>query len=87
MDEPTAWLDITAQEDFYARLEGIMDRPWRTLIIVSHDINTVYAKSNLVVCLHQGICCIGHPDDQHLSDDIRHIFGEHVLPYHHHHHD
>lgn len=87
MDEPTAWLDINAQEEFYDGLEGIMDRPWRSLVIVSHDIHTVYAQSDLVVCLHQGICCVGRPDDQHLSDDIRRLFGEHVLPYRHHHHE
>lgn len=53
MDEPTAGLDIGAQGAFYEMLDEIMAREGRSLVIVSHDIRTIYAKSTTVLCLHQ----------------------------------
>lgn len=53
MDEPTAGLDISAQGAFYEMLDEIMAREGRSLVIVSHDIRTIYAKSTTVLCLHQ----------------------------------
>lgn len=81
LDEPTAWLDIRAQEEFYALLDHLHEQHGMSLVIVSHDMHTVYSKSDLVVCLHQGVCCTGSPHDSWFSTHIQTLFGSHVLPY------
>jgi zinc transport system ATP-binding protein len=57
LDEPTAGLDIQAQQSFYELIEHIHNAHDVALVIVSHDMNTVYSKSHKVICLHQGMCC------------------------------
>lgn len=85
LDEPTAGLDISSQETFYEILDQVHEQMWCTIIMVSHDIHTVYSKSDQVICLHKGICCVGKPQDQKLQTDIKQLFGSYVSPYTHHH--
>jgi zinc transport system ATP-binding protein len=81
LDEPTAWLDVLAQKEFYGLLEHIHQEHKMTLVMVSHDMHTVYSKSDAVICLHQGMCCTGSPHDASFSDDVKELFGGYVLPY------
>lgn len=81
LDEPTAWLDIWAQKEFYSLLEHIFDEHTVSIVLVSHDIHTVYSRSDVVVCLHNWLCCSWSPNDAWFSNDIKDVFGGYVVPY------
>lgn len=85
LDEPTAGLDVWSQEEFYRMLDVIHDVLWCTIIMVSHDIHTVYNKSDQVICLHQWVCCVGKPDDDHIKTNMHTMFWGYLSPYKHHH--
>ena len=88
LDEPTAWLDLTSQEEFYTLLETVHLFTWCAIMIVSHDVHTMYAKSDRVVCLHKWCHCIGKPSDEQLGEDLKKLYGKHITPYlHRHDHD
>jgi zinc transport system ATP-binding protein len=58
------------------------------VLMVSHDLHWVMAKTDHVVCLNQHVCCQGHPE--HVGNDpaYRALFGDNtrnIAPYHHHH--
>jgi len=81
LDEPTAWLDVSAQKEFYALIEHIYQEHTLSIVLVSHDIHTVYSKSDIVVCLHNGLCCSWSPSDTWFSNELKDVFGGYVIPY------
>jgi len=88
LDEPTAWLDVVAQQEFYTLLEHIHNKHKISIVLVSHDIHTVYSKSDSIICLHEWVCCTGSPDDTVFSQEVSTLLGWYVMPYlHTHDHD
>lgn len=81
LDEPTAWLDITAQKEFYTLIDHIQHEHNISIVLVSHDIHTVYKNADTVVCLHQGACCTGSPDDAQFSQEVKDLLWWYVVPY------
>jgi len=81
LDEPTSGLDVVAQEEFYTLIDHIQQEHNITIIIVSHDLHTVYSKSDTVVCIHKGVCCTGCPNNEVFSDQVTDLFGGYVIPY------
>ena len=88
LDEPTAWLDVRAQKAFYELIDHIHTHHWTSIVLVSHDIHTVYSKSDTIICLHQWVCCSGSPHDSDFSQTMHQLLEGHVIPYlHSHTHD
>jgi len=81
LDEPTSWLDVVAQKEFYALIDHLHKEHNMTIVIVSHDIHTVYSKSDTVICIHKGICCTGSPWNIGFSDQMTNLFDGYVVPY------
>lgn len=85
LDEPTAWLDIVAQEAFYDLIDHLYKEHNMSIVLVSHDIHTVYRTSHKVICLHEGICCTWSPQDKYFWKKIHTLLGTYVVPYGHDH--
>ena len=85
LDEPTSGVDVLGEETFYALIDDIHRDTGVAIILVSHDIHTVFARSSRILCLDGHICCSGHPTDLAGHAEIRRLFGEHIVPYTHHH--
>jgi len=81
LDEPTAWLDVSAQKEFYSLIEHIYQEHRVSIVLVSHDMHTIYSKSDTVICLNSWFCCSWSPNDTLFSDKIKREFGEHRTPY------
>ncbi len=85
LDEPTAGIDVTGQHHFYDLIEELQKELKIAIILVSHDIHTVFAKSTKVICINGHICCQGTPKSVSESPEFNELFCHHLAPYHHHH--
>jgi len=81
LDEPTAWLDIIAQQEFYTLVEHVHQEHKVSIVLVSHDIHTVYSRSDQIICLHQGACCAWSPNDKSFSQEVNKLLGWYIIPY------
>lgn len=55
LDEPTANIDVRAEEDIFALLRGYSER--MTIIVVSHDIGFISGYVDRVGCLNRTLAC------------------------------
>ncbi len=90
LDEATAGIDIVGEKDFYDLIEKIHTEYKITIIMVSHDIHTVFAASDKIFCINKHICCSGKPAEVSQDTQFKKLFGHNLAPFshkhdHHHH--
>jgi zinc transport system ATP-binding protein len=61
LDEPAQNLDIASQMEFYALLDSYHKESGCAVVMVSHDLHLVMARTTRVLCLFRHICCQGTP--------------------------
>ena len=78
LDEPTQGVDIMGQKILYEKLISFQENSKCSIILVSHDLHLVFAKSHRVICLNGHICCIGTPDDVQNDNLYLDLFGSYT---------
>ena len=71
LDEPTANIDIRAEEDIFALLKQYNEH--MTIIVVSHDIGFISAYVDRVACLNQTLLC--HATSEISGKTIEELYG------------
>ena len=91
LDEPAQGLDVTGQIELYSLIEQIRGSQGTAIVLISHDLHWVMAKTDQVICLNRHICCSGHPHLVSKEPAFRDLFGlpagDGLAPYAHPHHD
>ncbi len=89
LDEPAQGVDLIGQGELYDLIAKIRDRHHCAILMVSHDLNLVMARTDTVVCLNQHICCSGHPEQVSRDPAFAQMFGKAAagLAFYTHHHD
>jgi len=82
LDEPTSNIDTQADRDLQEIIEEEKIQN-KTIIIISHDIDTVARQADQIVCLNQTVCCRGKPNLVMRSKEFQNLF--HDTHYHHSH--
>jgi zinc transport system ATP-binding protein len=89
LDEPVQGVDVNGQLELYNLIQSLRDRLRCAILMVSHDLHLVMAKTDHVICLHHHICCSGAPDTITSHPSYVALFGqqqsEQLALYHHHH--
>lgn len=67
-DEPTAGIDIGAEETIYTSLEKLRKKRNLTILLVTHDLSIVYKFASNCLCLNRKILCFGKP--QRLTSKV-----------------
>ncbi len=84
LDEPTTGIDERSQAEFYDLLQTLQARGI-TIVIVSHEIDTVLALVTRVICLNRTVLYDGPPQqfeaDKHLPSYYK---AQHIQLHHHH---
>lgn len=75
LDEPVQGVDVIGQGELYDLIGAIRDQKQCAVVLVSHDLHIVMAKTNRVVCLNQHICCEGSPDKVSRDPAFAQMFG------------
>ena len=60
LDEPTQGVDVNGQLALYDLIDQLRKELGCAVLMVSHDLHLVMAKTDEVLCLNQHICCSGH---------------------------
>lgn len=75
LDEPTAGVDTTTQNQFYDMLDQINREKLITLVLVTHDIGVVTKHVTKVACLNQRLVYHGDHEEFCNSAQARSMFG------------
>lgn len=76
LDEPTQYLDVTSQQEFYKLLKQIKETTGLTVFLISHDLFTVMKNSDQVICINGHVCCIGKPNEASNNLDFKNALSE-----------
>ncbi|HLC91324.1 MAG TPA: metal ABC transporter ATP-binding protein [Candidatus Nanoarchaeia archaeon] len=83
LDEPTAGVDVQAQQAFYALLKQL-NKKGITIILVTHEVGVLSSLVKKVLCINHRICCMGHPQD--MPKLLKQMYGQHFIHHHEHNH-
>lgn len=75
LDEPVRGVDTAGEAELYALIARLRDERGVGVLLVSHDLHVVMAKSDRVLCLNRHICCSGVPDDVAQHPEYMRLFG------------
>jgi len=74
LDEPTASVDIKTRDDILHQLVSL-NRDGVTILMTTHEVNTVAAHLPWVVCINRGIVAQGAPRDVFTNDVLSRTFN------------
>ncbi|VFP84302.1 Zinc import ATP-binding protein ZnuC [Candidatus Erwinia haradaeae] len=75
LDEPTQGIDINCQITLYDLIDQLRHELKCGILIVSHDLHFVMAKTDEVICLNQHICCSGTSQAVSQHPEFISMFG------------
>lgn len=90
LDEPASGVDYAGEAELYDLIGALRDTRGLGVLLVSHDLHVVMAKSDRVLCLNGHVCCSGRPETVAKNADYLRLFGPEAartLALYHHHHD
>ncbi|KLV09166.1 zinc ABC transporter ATPase [Photobacterium aquae] len=89
LDEPVQGVDVNGQLELYSLIQSLRDKLNCAILMVSHDLHLVMAKTDNVICLHHHVCCSGAPESITNHPSYVALFGrqqsEQLALYQHHH--
>lgn len=77
LDEPTQGVDVSGQVALYDLIDHIRHTLGCGVLMVSHDLHLVMAKTDEVLCINHHICCSGTPETVTAHPDFIAMFGYH----------
>jgi len=74
LDEPTSGVDIKTRDDILHLLADL-NRDGMTVVLTTHELNSVAAHLPWVVCVNRRVIAEGDPDDIFSSDVLGRTYG------------
>jgi zinc/manganese transport system ATP-binding protein len=78
LDEPTASADIRTRHDIL-HLLGDLNEEGITVLLTTHDLNSVAAHLPWVICLNQHVVAEGAPDEVFTEDVLSRTYGAEMV--------
>ncbi|KAB2940426.1 MAG: metal ABC transporter ATP-binding protein [Hyphomicrobium sp.] len=75
LDEPVQGVDYTGEADLYNLIGKLRDAAGFGVLLVSHDLHIVMARSDRVICLNHHVCCSGVPEAVAQHPAYGRLFG------------
>jgi len=75
LDEPLQGVDFSWEAILYRQIRAWRDSLSCGIMLISHDLHSVMAASDRVLCLNGHICCSGKPQDVAASAAYSGLFG------------
>ncbi len=75
LDEPVQGVDFNGEIALYNLIGDLRDRLGCGILLISHDLHIVMARTDTVICLNGHVCCHGSPDTVAGSPEYFQLFG------------
>ncbi|VFP82034.1 zinc ABC transporter ATP-binding protein ZnuC [Candidatus Erwinia haradaeae] len=75
LDEPTQGIDVNGQVILYDLIDQLRHELNCSILMVSHDLHLVMAKTDRVLCLNHHICCSGTSESVSQHPEFISMFG------------
>lgn len=75
LDEPVQGVDFSGEVALYDLIGRIRDETGCGVLLISHDIHVVMARTDTVICLNGHVCCSGTPEAVSASSEYSALFG------------
>ena len=75
LDEPVQGVDFGGEIALYDLISDIRERTGCGILLISHDLHVVMAKTDTVICLNGHVCCHGSPQSVSLHPEYLRLFG------------
>ena len=77
-DEPTAGIDFEGEETIHNLIHRTQRERKLSVILVTHDLTTVYSEANHVLCMNDRVSCYGLPSEVLDPKVLQWIYGKDV---------
>jgi zinc transport system ATP-binding protein len=77
LDEPIVGVDSTAQEKFYEKLSDLNLERQTTILIVTHDLASVFCRMSKVLCVNKRVEVAKITEELDTSQLLKRAYGEH----------
>jgi zinc transport system ATP-binding protein len=77
LDEPIVGVDSTAQEKFYKKLSDLNIERQTTIMLVTHDLASVFCRMSKVLCINKKVEFAKITDDLDTTILLKRAYGEH----------
>ena len=77
LDEPVAGVDPEAQERFYMKLSNLNLEHGTTILIVSHDLASVFCRMSRVICVNSKVYISDIHPDIDPNEVLHKAYGDH----------
>ncbi len=84
-DEPMSGIDLSGEETIYSLLKKFWKKRSLTILLVTHDLNVVYAYSTNCLCMSKAKFCYGPPKKILTPEALQEIYGMKIKFYKHEH--
>jgi zinc transport system ATP-binding protein len=75
LDEPVRGVDYAGEAELYELIATLRDARGLGVLLVSHDLHVVMARSDRVVCINGHVCCSGVPRTVARDPEYVRLFG------------
>jgi ABC-type Mn2+/Zn2+ transport system ATPase subunit len=82
-DEPTSGIDLGGQETIYSLLHKFWKEQGLTILLVTHDLSTVWGHADNVLCLNKKMLCYGRPKKVLTPQRLEELYGTDIKFYEH----
>jgi ABC-type Mn2+/Zn2+ transport system ATPase subunit len=79
LDEPTASVDISAQQAILETLANLKSEKKMTILMVTHDINEVVHSCDKILLINSSRNYFGTPGEVLTKENLKHVYGERIF--------
>ncbi len=77
LDEPIVGVDSTTQEKFYKKLSDLNTKRRTTILLVTHDLTSVFCRMSKVLCVNKHVEITQITDSLDPNTLLKRAYGEH----------
>ncbi len=77
LDEPESGMDASALEGFYGKLSELQRERGTTILVVSHDLSSVFCRMSSVLCVNRVVYSSPITEGAAETELLKRVYGDH----------
>lgn len=84
LDEPETGVDSSGEKEFYDLLRKVNEEQGATIIMITHNIDTISSVVSSVICINRNLTCHIESKDLYDSEFLKKMYADTARVHHHH---